>query len=308
MKVAQLCLTLCAPVDDIVHGILQAKILEWVAIPYSRGSSQPRDWTQVSHIAGKTYFLGNYKFYQGVWSLFSVCLCEEKFLKYWMPGNIFNMTSYMNDSLARNYILNSKFLFFNTRCYFIISLHQCYCWKIKSYMICIFPLEVLEILLWISLWYIQISSPPLISPLQLEVFHLFFSNSEKCTFTVVVQSLSHVHLFATPWTAARQASLSFTSSQSLLKLMSTESVLPSNHFILCHPFSSCPQSLPVLEYFPLSWLITSGGQSNEASASASVLPMNKCWFSLRLTVWSSCSPNDSQESSPTPQHQVRLVL
>ena len=52
---------------------------------------------------------------------------------------------------------------------------------------------------------------------------------------VVVQSLSHVWLFATSWTAAHQASLSFIISQSLLKLMSIESVMPSNHLILCHP-------------------------------------------------------------------------
>ena len=52
---------------------------------------------------------------------------------------------------------------------------------------------------------------------------------------VIVQSLSHVRLFATPWTAARQASLSFTISQNLLKLMSIESVMPSSHLILCHP-------------------------------------------------------------------------
>ena len=54
-----------------------------------------------------------------------------------------------------------------------------------------------------------------------------------------VQSLSCVRLFATPWTAARQASLSIANSQSLLKLMSIESVMPSNHFILC-----CPLLLP----------------------------------------------------------------
>ena len=52
MKVAQLCPTLCDPMDYAVHGILQARILEWVAFPFSRGSSQPRDQTQVSHIAG----------------------------------------------------------------------------------------------------------------------------------------------------------------------------------------------------------------------------------------------------------------
>ena len=53
VKVTQLCLTLCNPMDYTVHGKLQARILEWVAIPFSRGSSQPRDWTQVSHIAGE---------------------------------------------------------------------------------------------------------------------------------------------------------------------------------------------------------------------------------------------------------------
>ena len=56
VKVAQSCLTLCDPKDYIVHGILQAKILEWVAFPFTRGSSQPRDWTQVSHIAGSFFF------------------------------------------------------------------------------------------------------------------------------------------------------------------------------------------------------------------------------------------------------------
>ena len=54
-KFAQLCLTLCDLMDYTVHGILQAKILEWVAFPSSRGSSQPRDWTQVSHTAGRFF-------------------------------------------------------------------------------------------------------------------------------------------------------------------------------------------------------------------------------------------------------------
>ena len=55
VKVAQLCLTFCDPMDCIVHGILQARILEWVAFPFSRGSSQPKDQTQVSHIAGRFF-------------------------------------------------------------------------------------------------------------------------------------------------------------------------------------------------------------------------------------------------------------
>ena len=52
VEVSQSCPTLCNPMDYTVHGILQARILEWVAFPFSRGSSQPRDQTQVSHIAG----------------------------------------------------------------------------------------------------------------------------------------------------------------------------------------------------------------------------------------------------------------
>ena len=59
-----------------------------------------------------------------------------------------------------------------------------------------------------------------------------------------VHSLNHVQLFATPWTAARQASLSFINSWSLLTFMSTESRMPSNYLILCCPFASSRQSLP----------------------------------------------------------------
>ena len=66
---------------------------------------------------------------------------------------------------------------------------------------------------------------------------------------VVVQSLSRIRLFATPWTAARQASLSFTISQSLLKLMSTESVMPSNSLILCHLLLLLPSVFPSIRVF-----------------------------------------------------------
>ena len=93
--------------------------------------------------------------------------------------------------------------------------------------------------------------------------------------------LSRVWLFGTPWATACQASLSFTISQSLLKPMSIESVMPSNHLILCRPFT-CPQLFP--GSFPMSWLFASGGQGIGASASASVLPVNiQGWFPLGLT-------------------------
>ena len=64
-----------------------------------------------------------------------------------------------------------------------------------------------------------------------------------------VQSLNHVQLFLTPWTAARQASLSITNSRSLLKLMSIESVMPSNRLILCHPFLLLPSVFPSIRVF-----------------------------------------------------------
>ena len=102
------------------------------------------------------------------------------------------------------------------------------------------------------------------------------------------------------WTAACQASLSFTICLSSLKPMSIQLVMPSNHPILCHPFSFCPQSFPASGSFPVNQVFTSGGQRIGASASVSVLPMNiQGWFHLQL-VWSPCSPRDSEESSPRP--------
>ena len=99
-----------------------------------------------------------------------------------------------------------------------------------------------------------------------------------------VQSLSRVWLFATPWTAAHQASLSITNSRSLLKLMSIESVMPSNHLIIWYPLLLPPQSFPASGSFPMSQLFTSDGQSIGVSTSAPVLPMNiQDWFPLGFT-------------------------
>ena len=72
---------------------------------------------------------------------------------------------------------------------------------------------------------------------------------ESTTFKTIIQLLSHVRLFVTPWTAARQASLSFTVSQSLLKLMSIDLVRPSNHVILCHHLLLLPSVFPSLRVF-----------------------------------------------------------
>ena len=92
--------------------------------------------------------------------------------------------------------------------------------------------------------------------------------------TSSVQSVSHVQLFAAPWIAAVQASLSITNARRLPKLMCIESVMPSSHLILCQPFSSCLQSFPASGSIQMSQLFASGGQNIEVSASTSDLPMN----------------------------------
>ena len=118
-----------------------------------------------------------------------------------------------------------------------------------------------------------------------------------------VQLLSRVRLFATPWIAARQASLSITNSRSSLRLMSIQSVMPSSHLILCCPLLLLPPIPPSIRVF-----------SNEStlcmrwpkywSFSFSISPSieHPGLISFRMD-WldSPCSPRDSQESSPIPQ-------
>ena len=101
-----------------------------------------------------------------------------------------------------------------------------------------------------------------------------------------VQLLSCVQLSATPWTAARQASLSITNSWSPPKLMFVVSVMPSNLSSSVVPFSSCPQSFPASGSFQMSQLFASGGQSTGVSASTSVLPMIiQDWSPLGWVGW-----------------------
>ena len=125
-----------------------------------------------------------------------------------------------------------------------------------------------------------------------------YSHNEMYQFSSV--QFSRVRLFATPWIAARQASLFITTPG-----VHSDS-RPSSPW--CHPaisssvipFSSCPQSLPTSESFPMSQLFTWGGQSTGGSALASFLPKKSQGWSSNGLVGSPCSPKYSQESS-TPQ-------
>ena len=132
--------------------------------------------------------------------------------------------------------------------------------------------------------------------------------ADRFSLFVVIQSLSHVHLFATPWSAVCQSSLSFTILCSLLKLMSIELVMPSKHVVLCHPLLLLLQSFPASGSFPVSQLFESGDQSIGTSASVPVLPMNiQDWFPLGLTSWSPCCPRDSQKSSLKPSSKATIL-
>ena len=116
--------------------------------------------------------------------------------------------------------------------------------------------------------------------------------------STVVQLLSHAWLFVTPWTVTHQASLSFTTSRSLLKLLFIESVMPSNHLVLCHPLLLQSSIFPRIRVFSNKSALHIGGQSIGASALASVLQIDiQDWFPLG----SPHSWRDSQESSPIPQ-------
>ena len=119
----------------------------------------------------------------------------------------------------------------------------------------------------------------------------------------VVQSLGHVQLSVTPWTAACQVFLSFTISWSLLKFMSIELVMPPNQLILCHLILLLPSIFPSIRFFSNKMAL----QSTEASSSASFLSMNiQGWFPLGLTgLISLLSKGFSRVFSSTPvqKHQ-----
>ena len=117
---------------------------------------------------------------------------------------------------------------------------------------------------------------------------------------IIVQQLSRVWLYATPWTAACQASLSITNPQSLLKLMSIKSVMPSNHLILCCPLLLLPSIFPSIRVF--SNQLALHIRWPKYSASASGLSMNiQDWLVL-----SPCTPRNSRVFSSTivQNHQL----
>ena len=120
---------------------------------------------------------------------------------------------------------------------------------------------------------------------------------------VVVQSLSHIRLFVTPWTAARQASLSFTISQSLLKLMSIELVMPTNHLILCRPLLLLPSIFPSARVFSSESTLLLITWPKYWSFSFSITPSSEYsgLISLMMDWLDILAVQGTLKSSPTPQ-------
>ena len=236
-EVAQSCPTLCDPMDGnlpgwAVHGIFQARILEWAAISFSRGSSQPRDRTRVSCIADRRFT---------VWATRQIFRILQK-----TPNELFGQSN-INGFFAFVFMLAAQSC--PTLC------HPMDCSLPGSPVCGIHQARILE---WVnhSLLHRIFLTPgsdsglPHCRQILYRLNHQGSPYINVCLMTISVQfSCSVASDSVTPWTVACQASLSITNSWSLLKLMSIESVMPSNHLILCHPLLLPPSIFPSIRVF-----------------------------------------------------------
>ena len=248
----------CSPPGSSVHGNSPGgnspgKSSEWVTMPSFRGSSQPRDWTQGSYIANRSREAPS-----------KYGTSHEFLCHYYQFSSVQFICSVASDSLRphglkhiRLPITNSWSLF---KCMSIESLmpphplsptfppafnlsqqQGLFQWVSSSH-------QVAKVLDHGKIVQAQNSTRPgqnsteriwpcIARPHAFSLFKSIFCYNHKF---IAIQSLIQVQLFATPWTAACQASPSFTISWSLLKLMSIKSMVLSNHLFLCRPFSSCP--------------------------------------------------------------------
>ena len=202
--------------DYIVHGILQARILEWVAFPFARGSSWLRDRTQVSHIAGGSFYQLSHKGSPRVLQRVS-----------------YPFSSGSSRPKNRTGVSCIAGIFFTN-------------WAIREFLIDICQQFINHVSFGETFWqgFFKWTFPTV--PCVSSGWEGSTQVSAGCS---SVQSISHVWLFVTPWTTARQASLSITNSWSLPKLMSIESVMPSNHLIFCCPLLLLLSVFPSIRVF-----------------------------------------------------------
>ena len=145
------------------------------------------------------------------------------------------------------------------------------------------------------IWYYRLNCvPPPMTNSYIESWWLYSEMGPWWSFGSI-HSLSHVQLFATPWTAACQASLSITNSWSLLKFISIESVMPSNHLILCHPLLLLPSIFPSIRVISdESGLCIRWTKYWTFSFSISTSSEHSGFISFRIDVGYPCSPRDSK--------------
>ena len=246
--------------DYIVHGILQARILEWVAFPFARGSSWLRDQTQVSHIAGRFF-----------------CQLSHKRSPRVLQRVSYPFSSGSSRPKNRTGVSCIAGIFFTN-------------WAIREFLINICQQFINHVSFGETFWqgFFKWTFPTVRC-----ISFGWEGSTQVSAGCSSVQSLSHVWLFVTPWTTACQASLSITNSWSLPKLMSIESVMSSNHLIFCCPLLLLLSVFPSIRVFsnesalhirwPKYW-----------SYSFNISPSNE----HSGLVGPPCSPRDSQKYSP----------
>ena len=243
------CACVCSVMSDslwphgLVYAILQARILEWVAFIFSRESSQPRDWTQVSHIAGRFFTrwaTGETQEYRCGWphgttdwigtgkGLRQGCTLSPCLFNFYAEYIMRNTGLEETQAGIKIAGRNSN----NLRCADDTTLVSESKEELKSLLMKVKE-ESEEVGLKLNIQKTKIMASGPISSVQ-------FSS---------VQSPSHVRLSATPWITAHQASLFITISWSSLRLISIKSVMPSSHLILCRPLLLLPSTFPSIRIF-----------------------------------------------------------
>ena len=235
-----------SPPSSSVHGISQATTLEWVTIPFSRGNFWPMDQTQISRIVGRFFTawatreaLPYYWVCLKPHSKVAICKGNER---YRAENNQSALAFHCLWSFKVNIQSSSLWMCFVVLLFshHVVGLH-CLQWGI-------FP--IIHVYIWPGYNFIEIKDIKInwvdeVHILQLMllmqvVIYTYLAMILTLLFSSVQFSHSVVSNSVTPWTAARQASLAITNSRSLPKLMSVESVMPSNHLIFCHPLFLLP--------------------------------------------------------------------
>ena len=225
----------CSPPDSSVHGIFQVRILEGIAVSFSRRSSWPRDWIHVSCTA-------------------------RGFLTTEPPAKPILLLPYPKHIQHR--ALSTP--------------------ESQSHVIQLVAENLLFIRTIVDFGETVVSKRKTLAHTELTCG---WGKNTAYQFSSV-QSLSRIQLFVTPWTAACQASLSITNSRSLPKLMSTESVMPSNHLNLCHPILLLPSIFPLIRVFSNESALHIRWPKYCSFSFTSVLPMNtQDWSPLGWTGW-----------------------